>query len=66
LSFHPVLACGPSAEVIYAALGILGAGALSFVSGIVCLCLGSKSLGVFLVGAPITLFGLIYLWASVH
>lgn len=64
MTFIPVLACGPSAEVIYAALGILGAGALSFVSGIVCLFVGSKTLGAFLVGAPVTLFGLIYLWAS--
>ena len=66
MTFTPILACGPSAEVIYAILGILGAGALSFVSGIVCLCLGSKSLGAFLVGAPVTLFGLFYLWASLQ
>lgn len=66
MNFHPILACGPSAEVIYAALGILGAGALSFISGIISLCIGSKSLGAFLVGAPVSLFGLGYLWISLH
>lgn len=64
--FCPILACGPSAEVIYAILGILGAGALSVVTGLVCLCTGHRSLGTFLVGTPVTLFGLIYLWISVH
>ena len=66
MNFHPLLACGPSAEVIYAALGILGSGVLFFVSGIFCLCTGNKGLGAFLIGTPVSLFGLVYLWASLH
>jgi len=66
MTVSPILACGPSADVLYAIFGILGAGALSFISGVVCLCLGSKSLGAFLAGAPVALFGLVYLWSSLH
>lgn len=66
MNLQPILACGPSAEMFYALFGVLGAGALSFVSGVVCLCVGSKSLGAFLVGTPVTLFGLVYLWASLQ
>ena len=66
MNLTPILACGPSVEMYYGILGILGTGALCFVSGIFCLCVGSKSLGAFLVGAPVSLFGLAYLWISHH
>jgi hypothetical protein len=63
MNFQPLLACGPSGSLVVMLLGALGGGALSFISGIVCLCFGSRSLGVFLVAAPITIFGALYLLA---
>jgi hypothetical protein len=66
MNIYPILACGPSAGFIYAALGILGSGVLFFVSGIFCLSTGNKGLGALLIGTPVSLFGLVYLWASLH
>ena len=66
MNFQPLLACGPSGSLVIIILAALGGGALSFLSGIVCLCLGSKGLGAFLLGAPLAVFGTLYLLATLH
>jgi hypothetical protein len=66
MNFQPLLACGPSGSLVIMILATLGTGALSLVSGIVCLCLGSKGLGAFLLGAPLAVFGTLYLLATLH
>ena len=60
MNVYPLLACGPGAEIYYAVFAVLGLGALSCVSGIVCLCMGSKTIGALLFTTPIALFGLLY------
>ena len=68
MNFQPLLACGPSGSLVIMILAVtaLGAGTLSLVSGIVCLCLGSKGLGAFLLGAPLAVFGTLYLLATLQ
>ena len=66
MNFHPLLACGPGAEIIYGIFAVLGLGALSCVSGIVCLCVGNKTIGAFLFMTPPAIFGALYLWVTLH
>ena len=66
MNFQPLLACGPSGSLVIMILAALGAGTLSLVSGIVCLCLGSKGLGAFLLGGPLAVFGTLYLLATLQ
>ena len=66
MNFQPLLACGPSGSLLVMVFAALGAGALSFVSGILCLFMGSKGLGAFLIGAPLAIFGVLYLLVTLQ
>lgn len=64
MNFCPLLACGPGAELLYPIFAVLGLGALSCISGIVCLCMGSKSLGALLIATPIVGFYGLRFWIT--
>ena len=66
MNWTPLFACGPSAETFLVIFTVLGAMVFSLLAGIICLGLGSKSLGVCLVAAPVSLFGLFHLWSSLQ
>lgn len=66
MNWTPLLACGPGAETFLVIFPVRGAMVFSLLAGIVCLGLGSKSLGVCLVAVPVSLFGLFHLWSSLQ
>lgn len=59
MSFHPVLACGPSFSMLLLVLAPIGNFIVTFVAGAICSAMGNKKVGGWMMGLSAVL-GSIY------